>query len=803
MAKKKQTLEHEARGVVLNLAGQKAEVYIYDDIGFYGTNAQEFAKQMNNLPKNKEVVVHINSPGGSIFEGIAIYNILRRHGNVTTVCEGIAASIAAIIFLAGDKRLIVDNSMVMVHPAMFTVQNGDKKEFKEAQQLLERAEQNIRSIYESRLNVETELLDEWLNNDIWMSSEEALEYGLATEIIDAEMVVNYLSGKSLVGKTVKQPKAFTERIREAILSVKDELFSIGEPNMNFETWLKAQLSSLGLTMEDVTDDLRAKLKAKYDAGIKDGKIPTPSNSTNTTDGTYRTEDGVVVAKLADIEKVATDRIAAAEARMNDLQNVAEKHNTVELNEDSLKAIGVKGKTIRALHTHAIRNNWTADQFELEVLRAQKPSVGHVGIQVASTEREVLDNNEAVAVALLRNAGVPASRTHKETGEQWGVNHWYKDEVLERADAPILRNISLHMLLDQAHVAAKGFRYNGNYKSDAFINAVQDSLFSLRNTGGTTWSGLQIFDDVAHKFLWAAYEAIGTTWQECFKVENLNDFKPHNRYRLNMEGGYEIVGADGELKHGGMSDQKYTVQADTYGKIVGLTRRDIINDDLGALNQVMSALGMEGARFVEELAWVTFLDQVPTLFPTDNSLGNYVDGADSVLGVDGLTLAETAFSNQTHDGAPIGLLADRIVVGTQDKVVAGELFSERSLRGTQASSPAKRRPDNNPHVGAYRPVVTGYLNNTNIKQRVRRAPLATTNVGQAVPNQSSTHWLMLPAPNSPMGASFMVGFLNGNQRPIINQGDPNFDVLGLRWRAYHDCGTGNGDPKMGVYSKGAA
>ena len=393
------------------------------------------------------------------------------------------------------------------------------------------------------------------------------------------------------------------------------------------------------------------------------------------------------------------------------------------------------------------------------------------------------------------SGIPYKAEQKWSKQKYGIEYWYDEQTLDKADK--LGSVSLHQILDHVIWMDKGVRWSGNYRSDAFIRAVRESLWNIRAASNTTWTGLNVFDDAANKMLWAAYEAQDTTWQEWVPTISVSDFKTYNMYRMTFKGGYMKVGADGELKHGGFTDDKYTVAADTFGKIVGLTRRDIINDDLGALQRVMTGLGVEAARFLEELFYTHLLNQLNTLFPAAGTYNNYLSGATSALGVDSLSDAEELFSNQVDaDGAPIMVRSELILTGTALQVQANELFNQVSLRVVQSAN-SKGRPDNNPHVGKWRPVTSPYLNNTQIKARTD----AVVSVGSAIPNQSDTQWFLLPAPSNVLGGVLVGAFLNGQQRPTIEQSDQSFEVLGLQWRAYHDAGVGNGDPRLGVYSKG--
>ena len=102
---------------IQNKAGKTADVYIFDEIGTYGVTAQEFINDIKDL-KDLPINLRINSLGGDVFDGMAMYNVIKRREAKTTVyIEGIAASIATIIALGADEVVMAENSLFMIHNA--------------------------------------------------------------------------------------------------------------------------------------------------------------------------------------------------------------------------------------------------------------------------------------------------------------------------------------------------------------------------------------------------------------------------------------------------------------------------------------------------------------------------------------------------------------------------------------------------------------------------------------------------------------------------------------------------------------
>jgi len=453
---------------------------------------------------------------------------------------------------------------------------------------------------------------------------------------------------------------------------------------------------------------------------------------------------------------------------------------------------------------AMLEEWDKTQCELEALRLNRSQGPY--IQTARGLEGV--ENAAIACAMLRaHRAVPNKKTNPITGEEWGLEKWYTEDILDASDHPKLRNLNLHGLMDM-QIRASGKTYTGSQKSHDFINETRRALqsVSMEAAGSTSTLTLtNIFDDIANKSLLAGYESQNTTWQEWCGIEPVPDFKTKKVYRMTPIGALQRSGGGGEIQHIRLSDVSYSVQADEYSAMIGLSRRDIINDDLGALTGMMTGLGVVAAQTIEEVAYVFLLGQIGAstalIFDTGGSNNNYETGANSTVSVEGYTQIETAFLNQVSANlTPIGIRPDRVLVGTNNRTNAFQLFNASEIREGRGGSSTTSEFTTNPHAGAYRPIVSPYINNTAIKIRSNIDP---TSIGGAVTGQTSTGWFMFADPMSPQGACVYMALLNGNRTPIIEQSDQDFNVLGMQFRVFHDFNISAGDPVMGVHSKGAA
>lgn len=169
--------------------GKEADIYIFGDITSWewfdsDISSYTLSKEIQELDPDIEVInVHINSYGGEVAEGLAIYNMLRNHkAKVRTYCDGFACSIASVIFMAGEERIMSNASLLMVHNAwMYTA--GNANQLRKDADDLEKITQASINAYMQNINITEEKLKELLDDESWILPSEALEMGLATSIV--------------------------------------------------------------------------------------------------------------------------------------------------------------------------------------------------------------------------------------------------------------------------------------------------------------------------------------------------------------------------------------------------------------------------------------------------------------------------------------------------------------------------------------------------------------------------------------------------------------------------------------------
>lgn len=227
--------------LTINETETEANLSIYGDITSWewfesDVSSYTLSKQLEALPSTiAKVNVYINSYGGEVAEGLAIYNALKRHkAKVVTYCDGFACSIASVIFMAGDERVMSNASLLMIHNAWTFVQ-GNSKELRKQADDLDVITQASVNAYMSSVNITEEELKRMLDNETWLASAEALEKGFATSVVNDSSnsnVANQSFKKSLIEMVLEFSKMQKEEDPEDEEKQADDEEDENEDNSN-------------------------------------------------------------------------------------------------------------------------------------------------------------------------------------------------------------------------------------------------------------------------------------------------------------------------------------------------------------------------------------------------------------------------------------------------------------------------------------------------------------------------------------------------------------------------------------------
>lgn len=216
---------------IRNLQAGEAEIFIYDVVGeswFGGVTAQDFVRELRALQANK-ILLRINSPGGDIMDGIAIRNAVAEHpANVETHVDGLAASTASWIALAGDSVVMSPNAMMMIHEP-WDIVVGDPATMRKTADVLDKFGEDIASMYAQKAGGKPADWRQKMRDETWFSDQEAVAAGLADSVggeASAQdrydpMILNLFkrTPKHLIAKNASADN--TGLVREALIYQRD------------------------------------------------------------------------------------------------------------------------------------------------------------------------------------------------------------------------------------------------------------------------------------------------------------------------------------------------------------------------------------------------------------------------------------------------------------------------------------------------------------------------------------------------------------------------------------------------------
>lgn len=563
----------------------------------------------------------------------------------------------------------------------------------------------------------------------------------------------------------------------------------GKIEMNFTTWL----SEAGFEEGKLTEKQCKIAKILFEKGaspedcktvLETGPIvPTPNQNTEPQDSHFE--------EVKRLEGIKTVKEKYAER----FKNRKFKQNGKEL-------------TFEEAYNNAIDDvKMTVKDFELfcvkENLKSENVPAPNFQIKDQTVDSDVLTIN------LLREMGrVPESAQDVNTGKKYGIEHWFSEKAIERANnCKEYQRISLHSILQYAIKEATGSVYPGQTVGSAqFLREASEAVQYLKmrsyaerrslgmSSTASTVDISKVWDDVGNKEIEAAFRLVETSWQRWVATKNVRDFRPTHIYGIERTGLLTPLGHDGSFERGGMAESERTVTAQTYGRMEGISRNQLINDDVGALDMLWSSLGSLAPRTYEEVVYATFLGNLDTMF--NATIGNKATTG-SELSYDGICLTNAlAGKRVTADGSPILSSPKYLLVGNTLEMRAKALMYDDYVNWNVKSKNAPTTKNNVQKM--FEVIKTPYIDNTLIKQKVNPAT-----VGEPFPGQSSTEYFLLPDANDPNGTPIVACFLNGNKIPTVESEPADFERLGMQWRCYTDFGVNIWKPESAVMATGEA
>ena len=518
-------------------------------------------------------------------------------------------------------------------------------------------------------------------------------------------------------------------------------FNLSKPNIEGESMTEENKNNVSAADETVNTE-------------QEKKQETAAPAAKENEAEKKPEQAKAEATPAAITASATDVSATAkEAAVAAVKAERERVSAIQ---------GICNGEFPEIEKQAIASGWTPEVVTkkvLETIRAERPAAS-VNISVKA-KPEGGEMRKTLEAAMSLRCGVDADTLEKSYGAQT------VEAGMREMDMPLKQLLVECMKLD-------GIPY-----SRGFDNETIRAAFSSVSLPG-------ILSNVANKKLLQSYEAQPIIATKLCSTGDLNDFKENDRFRLTDVGDLLPIAADGEIKDGGIIEESAKNQLDTYGKKFCLTRKMIINDDLGAFMKVPTAMGNRAARLIDQLFFSRLLAN-PTqadgkaLFSSAHK--NILGGASSALSAESLKKAIQLFLDQVDaDGQPISVEPRYLLVPTALKHQAIELTKGATL--IMSGTDNAVRPALNVLADEHLQVVSSpYLGNS------------------AYEGNSQTGWYLFGDPKTI--DTWEIGFLKGKRTPTVERGETDFNTLGLWFRVYFDLGVREQDHRGMVKANGAA
>ena len=576
------------------------------------------------------------------------------------------------------------------------------------------------------------------NNIIKQGKKSVLQMSIGAEIIQAtavevgEMTVN--------NQTISAPFIYVQKatLREvSIVAVGADKYT----ECYIQAKAKLNSSKGDEIMEEkekqVVEQLQAEQVVEETATVEQAVEQTAEKEIQAVEETAEQVKEQVVQEITETKEQAVEKAVEQERkRVQDIQAV------------------VNGEDAE-LEKQAIKAGWTADFTASKLLTKIRANRPNVNFNIKGIER--MDTKKAIEAALSIRAGIKENTLVKTLGEQ-AVQAGYAQ-----------RNNSLKDFATDL-LKAQGKTVNG------FGNREIAAAFGATDLAG-------ILSNVANKRLQQSFATYEPVALKVAQQADINDFKKSEIYSIaDADGLTEVDYSTAKLADGKLAEAKGENELKTYGKIVRLTRKDIINDDLGAFTRMVDILGKTCARTIDKIFFAKVLAN-----------GNYTDGkaffgeqhnnlmtgADTALSIEAVKNAIAKFITQVGvDGEPIGVMPKYMMVPSQLYMYAKQICESQYVVGGNA-----RNPQLNSVAGLLQVVQSPYLSNATYE------------------GNSKTAWYILGGKDQL--PAFQVGFLKGQRTPTIEQGEINFDQLSVGFRCFYDLGIGLIDPKGAVKVTGIA
>jgi len=554
---------------VLNLralSDGSAELLIYGPIGDYfwdGIAARDIVEQLAETTAST-INVRINSDGGVVPDGISIYNALKRHGaTINITVDGIAASIASLIAMAGNRVEMCANTMLMVH-APISGAWGNAAAMRRQADVLDTWAKAMRESYTARTGKPAEV-DALLTDgaDHYFTAAEALAFGFIDSIADAEPETP-AEDAAAAAALLAYVHAITNTSANVTATLRHRIQAAVRPSA-FASLAGAYQRAVLAHIEDPHMSEQCQLIMANAGGA------SPAAPAATTPADTPAPAVAAVAAAPAPAAPAADAIAGITARNTAIRGVFAQF---------LDCGGVRDLEAQCLADP----NITLEQAQAKLLARIGGAAAPLNdpttaarIETGADEADKL--REAGAQMLLARAGMLSGDEDRRARQG---NPFANASLIAMAERSLVRAGVNTRSMDREEIARKALA----------IQTTGDFPVLLENT--------------LHKMVLAGYRLTPFTWTRFCAVGSLADYRPHNRYHLSSFSDLKPVNEAGEYENGVLGDgAKESIKGARKGRILQITPEVLVNDDVGAFARIAQALGQAAGRTIEKDVYALF------------------------------------------------------------------------------------------------------------------------------------------------------------------------------------------------------
>ncbi len=741
-----------------------AEVLIYGDIGYdwwsdSGVTAQALVNELGDIEAST-ITVRINSYGGVVSEGLAIYNALRRHpAEIVVSVDGVAVSIASLIAMAGDRIEMAANARFMVH-APWGGCVGNSVDMREMADVLDGYSESMSTSYARKTGRSTDEIMQLLadGQDHWYGAQQAVDFGFADVVLDAEedapapdaklramakrygVTLDQLNGTNALAVPTRAawrdapPPQNTPKVSpaKAPAPASTPAAAAAQNEVTPMNW-KLFAAALGINLGADADDAAARAAVCAHVNLEATATDDQISAAVATHNAGRLSPTELATRNAGIRQA----FSAFRSREGfaDLESELLANTSITLDAARAQLLDRLGQGAEPMNR----------------------GVPHVDAGADAQDKRI----EAASTAILARCGVRKDPETEKPIAFDGANPFRGQSLREMAsDCLAAADVDPRGMdpMDRA-VAALGGRVRGMQTTSDFPVILEATL---------------------HKLMLSGFQAISPVYPRFCKIGDVSDLRDWNRLVPGLMGTLDDVNEAGEYKNKNIPDaEKEAIRAKRRGNILAITPEIIINDDIGYVADMAKGVGMIGGRSVDRLVFDLLAlngGAGPTLVKTGNTLFHTshknVAASGAAPSVATLAAGADAMALQTAPGEDAELL---------DITPAIALSSHSLAREIQVLVGSEYDPD--------------------ASNKLQRPNKVRGIVGDVVgsPRLTGNGWYLFADPN--IAPVLEVVFLNGQRVPRLVEQEA-FRTGGLEWRVEYATGVGAIDYRGGYRNAGA-